>query len=244
LWQAITASAAPSTGDSVDSKPRQQQQPLPPTKKSKPLVTTAAPQDAAQAEAGCGPAVPPSRDVQALTVNQLKAELKQRSLPSSGNKSDLAARLQAHMALPPEAQQQQAAAARGAAERKNGCRSEKSYDLPLRTRLIRVYPTPEQKAAFRTWFAGKRFIYNQAVTYMNEHPCATIQDLREKFMPKPAPREEEGEAVVADTAAAAAVPRKACKNTAWLERMPYDIRDQAFHDIIKARCASSARRSP
>lgn len=110
---------------------------------------------------------------------------------------------------------------------KNGCRAEKVYEHPLRTRLYRVYPTPEQRSTFRRWLAAHRKIYNMGVKHMRAHPKCTLKELRAACRMKKADRE--GQATPADP------------KLAWLYEVPFDIRDDALHDLIKARGSMGAK---
>jgi putative transposase len=37
----------------------------------------------------------------------------------------------------------------------------------IRSKKIRVYPTPEQKVTFKKWLGVQRFVYNKTVEYLN-----------------------------------------------------------------------------
>ena len=101
----------------------------------------------------------------------------------------------------------------------SGCRAVNSYEFPLRARLVRIYPTVDQQIIFRKWFAGKRFVYNQAVEYMNKVPECSLKELRNHFFKE----------------------KKYTQPHEWLVDIPYDILDAAFHDLIKARAAIQAK---
>jgi transposase len=80
---------------------------------------------------------------------------------------------------------------------------------------IRLFPTKKQKQVLNTWFGAARWTYNQCVRafLQRKFPCYT-----------------------------ATVLRKYCLNSdsilfqknRWLEKTPFDIRDEAMRDFVKA----------
>jgi putative transposase len=91
----------------------------------------------------------------------------------------------------------------------------KVYDNPLRARRVRVYPTPEQEAAFMNYFGAVRFCYNMLV---------------EKYK-----NVGQGGVKLADLRATIA------SGPDWLKGIHYDIRDVAVRDFDKARRAHFAK---
>jgi putative transposase len=87
----------------------------------------------------------------------------------------------------------------------------------IRSRKIRIFPNPNQKATLLQWFGATRHIYNKCVEAVKGGATPKLQPLREAFM----------EADV--------------QKNAWLALVPYDVRDNAIRDIDKAWKAHQAK---
>lgn len=83
-----------------------------------------------------------------------------------------------------------------------------------KARKIRLFPTTEQQQVLLKWFGTTRWTYNQCVAACtrNEQPeAATKKNLRSLFVNSDAPD----------------IP-------SWTQEVPYDVRDEAMTDFIKA----------
>lgn len=85
---------------------------------------------------------------------------------------------------------------------------------------IKAYPTTEQKEILRQWIGTCRWTYNQCVSYGKEHPSATIKELRANFVNNLVLKE---------------------KGLDWAVEVPYDIRDEAARDYLKAVASNKAK---
>ena len=89
---------------------------------------------------------------------------------------------------------------------------------------IKAYPTTEQKDILRQWIGTCRWTYNQCVAFGKQHPTTTttttIKDLRTNFLNK-AVLEEKG--------------------FDWALKVPYDVRDEAARDFMKAVESNKAK---
>lgn len=92
-------------------------------------------------------------------------------------------------------------------ERSQALRDKPPADASL---LIRLYPTPAQRATLNQWIGTARWTYNRALTVANERGF-TLQMLRENVV----------DAV-----------NFATENT-WVTATPYDIRQDVVRDLIK-----------
>lgn len=95
----------------------------------------------------------------------------------------------------------------------SGCKKaqKKVYDHPMRARRVRIYPTPQQNERFKQWFGAVRFSYNMLV---------------DKYR-----KVGKGGVGLANFRATLA------SGPAWLQEIPYEIRDVAVRDFDKARKA-------
>lgn len=91
----------------------------------------------------------------------------------------------------------------------------KTYDNPVRSRRIKIYPTPEQNECFKQYFGAVRYAYNMLVAkYRNVgEPNLSLKDFRATIEQGPE----------------------------WLRKIPYEIRDVAVRDFDKARKAHRAK---
>ncbi|KAK9234143.1 hypothetical protein V1525DRAFT_350735 [Lipomyces kononenkoae] len=95
-----------------------------------------------------------------------------------------------------------------------------------KVRRFRLYPTKEQKAILRNWFGTARWTYNQCLDAVEKKEVArTKKDLRAAFLNKEA-IDKMG---------------KPCILTPWVLETPYDIRDAAMADLLKAYDSAFAR---
>lgn len=90
--------------------------------------------------------------------------------------------------------------------------SKKVYDHPLRSRIIRIYPTNEQREGLDRWFGAVRFCYNKLV---------------ERFR-------KVGQGGVNLTAMTAVIKETEQVNT-WLKDIPCEIKGVAVMDFYQAR---------
>ena len=85
---------------------------------------------------------------------------------------------------------------------------------PMKTRTVRLVATPDASTTLRRWFGSARWTYNACVRALKDRQaCASLRDLR-------------AYAVNDDSPAVTAHP--------WLKETPYDVRDDAVRDLIKA----------
>jgi putative transposase len=97
-------------------------------------------------------------------------------------------------------------------------RAKKEYTGPLRTRKVRWYPTQDQKKVLLQWYGASRFVYNACVeANKNAEGDNGLKGLRAHI-----------ESLI--------------ETHPWLADIPFDIRDNAVHDFIKARSAVAAKR--
>ena len=87
---------------------------------------------------------------------------------------------------------------------------------------IRAYPTTEQDAKLKQWFGAARWTYNQCVQSLKSKACSmTKKALRAQHV--------NNEALQAARAE-------------WAQETPYDIRDEAMNDLLKALKATRAKK--
>lgn len=88
---------------------------------------------------------------------------------------------------------------------------------PLKTRTYRLHPTAEARVTLRRWFGSARVTYNRCVEALKTRRVSgNLKALR-------------ADALNADSPALAEKP--------WLAETPYDVRDDAMRDLLKARKA-------
>jgi len=86
---------------------------------------------------------------------------------------------------------------------------------PVGVKKIKLYPTAEQASLFRRWFGTARWTYNRVLSTIKEDN---------------APRQKKVlRAACVDNSLWANEP-----SLAWVSQTPYDIRDEAMIDVIKA----------
>jgi putative transposase len=99
-----------------------------------------------------------------------------------------------------------------------------NFTNPLRARRIRIHPTKEQEKTLNDWFGAVRFVYNKGVEETRKPNILfkelKVKALRKRFMSTPFIKEEKH---------------------IWLEKVPYDVRDNAIQDLDKARKAHFAK---
>ena len=96
-------------------------------------------------------------------------------------------------------------------------RSKKPVELQAaKTMRIQVLPSQDQKYILNKWMGTVRWIYNQGVAFINQHGVKDNLNLK--------------------TLRAAIVNNDTHKgrDTEWVLETPYDIRDDAIRDLIKA----------
>jgi putative transposase len=102
--------------------------------------------------------------------------------------------------------------------------------IEWKARLIRLLPTKNQDTIFRQWVGAARWIYNQCLAAWNQKQvCVNGQptkvEMNKKFF------------------------RSWCLNSnselfkqnPWLKQVPYDVRDEAMNDFLKAYKSTMAR---
>ncbi|KAK9331199.1 hypothetical protein V1520DRAFT_275625 [Lipomyces starkeyi] len=94
-------------------------------------------------------------------------------------------------------------------------------EQPSKVRRFRVYPSTKQKETLRKWFGTARWTYNQSLDAVEKEDIArTKKDLRAAFLNKE----------VIDK-----------MGKPWVSETPYDIRDAAMDDLLKAYDSTHAR---
>ena len=86
---------------------------------------------------------------------------------------------------------------------------------PLKTHTYRLHPTAEVRHTLRQWFGSARVTYNRCVDALKTRRV------------KPTLKTFRADALNSDSPALAAMP--------WLAETPYDVRDDAMRDLLKAR---------
>ena len=86
-----------------------------------------------------------------------------------------------------------------------------------KSKKIRIYPTKKQEETLKKWFGVVRWTYNQCLDAVkNKHIKRNMKHLREYCLNKTAFEKEE---------------LKKCK---WVLDVPFDVRDEAMRDLLKA----------
>ena len=93
-------------------------------------------------------------------------------------------------------------------------------ESPKKIQRIRLYPTTKQKRILDKWFAAFRWTYNQCVAAKQGGLSET--KLKQRFVNK----------IVFDTE---------FKDEKWVSEIPYDIRQEAVRDYVKAQKAHIAK---
>jgi putative transposase len=94
-----------------------------------------------------------------------------------------------------------------------------------KSRKIRVYPTSEQRKTFRKWFGSARWTYNECLKEIEESGVAKEKKaLRAKCL----------------NAECFQVGQPKAKS-AWVLETPFDLRDEAMADLLKAYKSSFAK---
>ncbi|KAJ3267535.1 hypothetical protein HK104_005794, partial [Borealophlyctis nickersoniae] len=96
----------------------------------------------------------------------------------------------------------------------------------LRTYRLRFYPTPQQQAVLRTWFAGVRHTYNWALSVLKNHYNRGLRLIN------PANRVALKTAFV--TCHISRVPRR----LRWMKSIPYSVREEATKELSLAYAAA------
>jgi hypothetical protein len=90
---------------------------------------------------------------------------------------------------------------------------EDAPELPapmMRVRKVRIYPTAEEGKILRKWMGTARWTYNQCLARVNEGAKKTKKALRALCLNAEAKLED------------------------WVCETPYDVRDEAMNDLLKA----------
>ena len=82
------------------------------------------------------------------------------------------------------------------------------------TKSVRLHPTPVQKKILKQWMGSYRYLYNQALSYTENHSDepVSIKTLRRHL--------------INDTTSVLQHP--------WLKEIPYDIKDEALRDFLQS----------
>jgi transposase len=96
--------------------------------------------------------------------------------------------------------------------------------------MIRLYPNNSQKEDLNKWFGTARWIYNQVVVSLRASPWdiskyAVVKELRKDFANNKNSNNEENFA-----------------DKPWVTKAPYDIRDAALNDVVKAYTSNLAKK--
>lgn len=88
-------------------------------------------------------------------------------------------------------------------------------NVQLRVRKYRLHLTKTVKQKFKLWFAATRWVYNKCVEYSKKNDKINLKSLRDYTI--------NSKTIAHDTLI-----------TAKLEKVPYDVKDSAIRDFIKA----------
>jgi hypothetical protein len=96
--------------------------------------------------------------------------------------------------------------------------------------MIRLYPNKSQKEELNKWFETARWIYNQVVALLRASPrgpskYAVVKELRNDFVNNKNSNHEENFA-----------------DKPWVTKTPYDVRDAALNDVVKAYTSNLAKK--
>jgi hypothetical protein len=96
--------------------------------------------------------------------------------------------------------------------------------------MIRLYPNKSRKQELNKWFGTARWTYNQVVASLRASPgdiskYAVVKELRNDFVNKKNSNNEENFA-----------------DKPWVTKSPYDIRDAALNDVVKAYTSNLAKK--
>jgi transposase len=96
--------------------------------------------------------------------------------------------------------------------------------------MIRLYPNKSQKEKLNKWFGTAKWTYNQVVSSLRASPrdvsqYAVVKELRKDFVNKKNSNNEENFA-----------------DKPWVTKTPYDIRDAALNDVVKAYTSNLAKK--
>ena len=93
--------------------------------------------------------------------------------------------------------------------------------VPLITRKVRLFPTPAQQRILDKWFGAARWTYNACVAALQARRCSPNKcAFRAHCINKGAPQLEGHD---------------------WALEVPFDVRDEAMADLVKARKAHAAK---
>ena len=81
---------------------------------------------------------------------------------------------------------------------------------PMRSRKVRLYPTADERLQLRKWIGTARWTYNECLANTNKGVAKTKKSLRAKCLNEDASLPE------------------------WVYETPYDVRDEAMNDLLKA----------
>jgi putative transposase len=95
--------------------------------------------------------------------------------------------------------------------------------------MIRLYPNKSQKEELNKWFGTARWTYNQVVASLRASPrdvsqYAVVKELRKDFVNNKNSNKEENFA-----------------DKPWVTKTPYQIRDAALNDVVKAYTSNLAK---
>jgi len=105
--------------------------------------------------------------------------------------------------------------------KKNEGKQEITESEERKTKKIRLFPTEDQRNKLKQWFGTARWTYNQCLASIKEKKSKlNMKQLRSQFI-------NNDSAIV--------------QEKTWIKNTPYEIRDQAMHDLIKAFESNKAK---
>jgi len=104
----------------------------------------------------------------------------------------------------------------------------------MKVNKIRVFPTKEQDVKFKKWLGAARWTYNQCVEYYKQ--CVELLETRalRAKMTKKAFQKALRANMTKKALRARCVNKNALTEHEWVTDIPYDIRDEAMNDLLKA----------
>jgi hypothetical protein len=107
--------------------------------------------------------------------------------------------------------------------------TEETEELAGKNIMIRLYPNKSHREDLNKWFGTARWTYNQVVASLRASPrdvskYAVVKERRNDFVNKKNSNNEENFA-----------------DKFWVTKTPYDIRDAALNDVVKAYTSNLAK---
>lgn len=115
----------------------------------------------------------------------------------------------------------------GQKESRKKTQVKKKQKQHLKTRKIKIYPDKNKRSKLRKWFGTCRWVYNQCVSAIKKQEAIiSVSDLRSKIV-------NNTNYVTKD---------KQLLQNPWVIETPYELRDGAMNDIVKAFEAYKAKK--